>query len=194
MAEEGATYVTRLVQKVAEQHGEVPENAVLEAVEKLRQTNRLMTYSGQSEQQEKPADLLHGTGALLHAVQKSDVVIAPAEAVKRGWVSAQRHRFSLSGRQGAQRLLPLLSRLGSFYTRGARSHIAVLDLVDLDVRGGGRLRVSLQDVPPDAMKQLGEFFETLATVMQPGDTAEADLEIDDPDEQCLLIQALKHQG
>lgn len=65
--------------------------------------------------------------------------------------------------------------------------------MDLDVRGGGRLRVSLQDVPPEAMKQLGEFFETLATVIQPGDTAEADLEIDDPDEQCLLIQALKHQ-
>jgi hypothetical protein len=43
------------------------------------------------------------------------------------------------------------------------------------------------------MKQLGEFFETLATVIQPGDAAEADLAIDDPDDQCRLIQALKHQ-
>jgi hypothetical protein len=88
-------------------------------------------------------------------------------------------------------LLPLLPRLGSFYTRGARSPITVLDLVDLAVRGGGRLRVSLENVPPEAMKQLGEFFETLATVIQPGD-AEAYLEIDEPDDQCPLVQALQH--
>ena len=193
IAEEEAMYVTRLVQKVTEQHGEVPENAILGAVEKLRQTDRLMTYSGQFEQQDKPADLTHGPGALLRPVQKSDVIVAPAVAVKRGWISAQSHRFSLSGRQGAQTLLPLLSRLGSFYTRGARSPIAVLDLVDLEVRGGGRLRVSLENVPPEAMQQLGEFFETLATIIQPGNTAEAYLEIADPDDQCLLIQALKPQ-
>jgi hypothetical protein len=68
----------------------------------------------------------------------------------------------------------------------------VLDLVDLDV-GGGRLRVSLENVPPEAMQQLGEFFETLATVIEPGDAAEADLVIDDPDDQCLFMQELKHQ-
>lgn len=53
IAEEGAAYVARLMQKVAEQHGEVPENAVLEAVEKLRQTNRLMTYSVDSPNSRK---------------------------------------------------------------------------------------------------------------------------------------------
>jgi hypothetical protein len=193
IAEEETMYVTRLVQKLAEQHGEVPENAILEAVEKLRQADRLLTYSGQSEQQDKPSDLTHGPGALLRPVHKSDVIVAPAAAVKRGWISAQSRRFSLSGRQGALTLLPLLPRLGSFYTRGARSPIAVLDLVDLAIRGGGRLRVSLENVPPEAMQQLGEFFETLATVIQPGDAAEADLEVDDPDDQCLLMQALKHR-
>jgi hypothetical protein len=43
------------------------------------------------------------------------------------------------------------------------------------------------------MQKLGEFFETLATIIQPGDAAEADLVIDDPDDQCLLMQALQHQ-
>jgi uncharacterized protein DUF499 len=193
IAEEETMYVTSLVQKLAEQHGDVPENAILEAVEKLRQADRLLTYSGQCEQQDRPVDLIHGPGALLRPVHKSDVIVAPAAAVKRGWISAQSRRFSLSGRQGAQTLLPLLPRLGSFYTRGARSPIAVLDLVDLAIRGGGRLRVSLENVPPEAMQQLGEFFETLATVIQPGDAAEADLVIDDPDDQCLLIQSLQHQ-
>jgi hypothetical protein len=194
IAAEGTAHVTRLVQNIAEQYGEVPETVILDALEKLRQTDRLLTYSGQPEQQEKPAELIHGAGALLHPVRKSDVVIAPAVAAKRGWISAQRQQFRLSGREGARTLLPLLSRLGSFYTRGARSPIALLELVDLEVHGGGRLRLSLENVSPAAMQQLGEFFETLATIIQPGDTAAADLEIDDPDDQCLLIRALKHQG
>lgn len=179
---------------MASLHGDVPENAVIEAVEKLRQSDRLMTYDGQPEQQDRPSTLKHGTGAILQAVQPSEVVIAPAEAAKRGWVSVQRHQFNLTGQEGAQTLIPLLARLGSFYTRGASSTIKSLDLVDLDVRGGGRLRLSLENVPPEAMKQLGELFETLATVIQQGSTTEASLEIDDPDDDCLLIQALKQNG
>jgi hypothetical protein len=100
----------------------------------------------------------------------------------------------LSGTEGAQKLYPLLARLGSLYARGAQSTIKSLDLVDLDVRGGGRLRLSLENVPPEAMKQLGEFFETLVTVVQPSDATEAYVEIPDPDDQCLFLQALKQDG
>ena len=119
-------------------------------------------------------------------MHKSDVIVAPAAAVKRGWISAQSRRFSLSGRQGAQTLLPLLSSWQFLHPRRTLSHRRA-GSVDLAIRGGGRLRVSLENVPPEAMQQLGEFFETLATVIQPGDAAEADLEIDDPDDQCLLM-------
>jgi len=193
IAEEGATYVTQLMQKITEQHGEVPEDAVLNVVENLRQADRLMTYSGQPEQQEAPADLRHGAGTMAHAVQPDDVIIAPAVAAKRGWVSNPRRTFSLEGRPGAQALLPLLSRLGSFYTRGAHSPIKLLDLVNLEVRGGGRLRLVLEDISPEAMKQLGELFETLVIVVDGGDDTEACLDIDEPDEQCALIQALKQE-
>jgi hypothetical protein len=41
------------------------------------------------------------------------------------------------------------------------------------------------------MQRLGELFEVLATVISAGSAGEADLEIGDPDEQCLLIQALR---
>jgi hypothetical protein len=153
-----------------------------------------MTYTGQPEQQDKPSALKHGTGAILQPIQADEVIIAPAEASKRGWVSVQPNQFNLTGREGAEKLIPLLARLGSFYTRGATSTIKSLDLVDLEVRGGGRLRLSLENVPPDAMKQLGELFETLATVIEQGDATETYLEIDDPNDQCLLIQALKQDG
>jgi hypothetical protein len=41
------------------------------------------------------------------------------------------------------------------------------------------------------MKRLGELFETLATVINAGAASEADLEINDPDDQCLFMQALR---
>jgi hypothetical protein len=41
------------------------------------------------------------------------------------------------------------------------------------------------------MKRLGKLFETLATVINAGAASEADLEINDPDEQCLFMQALR---
>jgi hypothetical protein len=44
------------------------------------------------------------------------------------------------------------------------------------------------------MKRLGEWFEVLATVVQSGPTTEVDLEIDDPDDTCLFMQALKPDG
>jgi hypothetical protein len=41
------------------------------------------------------------------------------------------------------------------------------------------------------MQRLGELFEVLATTISAGSASEADLEIDAPGEQCLLIQALR---
>jgi hypothetical protein len=191
IAEERATYISALVQRVQQQHGEVPQPTLLEAVQHVVHAGRAMTFSGQPDQSNRPTHLVHGPSAILHQVQPGDVIIAPAEASTRGWVTAAPNRFRLTGREGAAILLPLLRQLGSLYTRGARSTIAHLDLVDLELPGGGRLRLSLENVPPASMQRLGELFEVLATVISVGPVSEADLEISDPDEQCLLIQALR---
>ena len=91
-------------------------------------------------------------------------------------------------------LLPLLRQMDSLYARAARSSMAHLDLVDLKISGGGRLRFSLEAVPPASMKRLGELFETLATVINAGAASEAGLESSDPDEQCLFMQALPQES
>jgi len=153
-----------------------------------------MTYSGQPEQSGKPADLIHGTGAILHAVQEGDVVIVPAEAAKRGWVRVETPQFKLTGHAGAQKLIALFPRLGSLYARGARSTIKALDLWDLEVQGGGRLRLTLEGVPPEGMKRLGELFEVLATVVKQDGAADVELEVDNPDDQCVFLQALRQGG
>jgi hypothetical protein len=180
-----------VVQRVQEQHGEVPQQTLLEAVQHVVQTGCAMTFGGQPEQLDRPPDLVSGTSAVLPHVRPEDVVITPAEASTRGWVTPPPAGFRLTGRDGTAILLPLLRQIGSLYARGARSSIAHLDLVDLEIPGGGRLRLSLEGVPPTSMKRLGELFETLATVINAGAASEADLEISDPDEQCLFMQALR---
>jgi len=191
IAEAEATYVSDVIKRVREQHGEVPQPTLLHAVRQVVQAGRAMIFSGQPAQTERPITLQHGPSALLYQVQPEDSVITPAAASRRGWVRLAANRFRLSGREGAAILLPLLRQIGGLYTRGARSTIASLDLVDLEIPNGGRLRLSLENVPPASMQRLGELFEVLATVIRDGATGEAHLDIGDPDEQCLLIQVLQ---
>jgi hypothetical protein len=45
------------------------------------------------------------------------------------------------------------------------------------------------------MKRLGELFEVLATVVKQDGAADVDLEVDNPDDQCVFLQALQqHYG
>jgi hypothetical protein len=66
IAEEGATYVSQLVQRVQEQHGEVPQQTLLDAVHHVVQAGRAMTFGGQPEQSDRPSDLVYGTSAVPH--------------------------------------------------------------------------------------------------------------------------------
>lgn len=193
IADEEAAYVKDIVQAVTEQHGDVPEKAVLDAIDKLVQNDRLMAFTGQPSQQEKPLGLLHGSSSILHSVNKEEALITPAGASRRGWVSVQRSIFRLEGRQGAQHLYGLLPRLGSLYARGAKSTIRTFDLTDLEIPGGGTLRLALENVAPEGMKQLGELFEVLAHAVQQGPQTDGFLEIDDPSDDCAFIKTLKEE-
>ncbi|MHB8764537.1 MAG: ATP-binding protein [Deferrisomatales bacterium] len=191
VAETPAAYVSAIVTKVKEAHGEVPDSVIYTAVDNRVRNDHLATYGGTPEQEQKPSDLVRGPSAILHAVKPDDVVVTPAEAAKRGWIEAADHRLSLSGKKTLALLTGLLPRLGGMYARGATTTIGTLDLVDLEVQGGGRLRLSLEKVPPEGMKRLGELFEVLDTVVTAGSASDAYLEVDKPDENCPLVQALK---
>ncbi|MBM4287978.1 MAG: ATP-binding protein [Deltaproteobacteria bacterium] len=183
--------VTQLLTKVVDSYGEVSEAAVLDELKSLVQTGKMAMYHGNTAQSQKPSDLLCGRGAPLIHVDKTHIVATPATVAKRGWLEAPPKAFTLSGTEGAKRLWPLLAKLGSFYSRGATSTIRSLDLVDLEISRGGRLRLILEDVPPEGMKALDELFEVLAHVAEIGAATEADLEIAEPDDTCLLVKELK---
>ncbi len=135
--------------------------------------------------------MVHGSSAILHQVRPDDAVIVPAEAAKRGWVQPGATGYTLSGAEASRRLLPLLGQLGSLYNKGAKTTIGALDVAGLEIDQGGRLRISVEEATPAAMKRLGELFEVLAAVAKPGKDTTVDFEVALPDEACLLIKALK---
>jgi hypothetical protein len=191
MCEVPTAYVAELIEKVQEKHGEVPDTLLLGAVDKLAREEGLAYYAGTPDQHEKPSELVRGAAAILHSVSTQDVLVTPAEASRRGWLAVEPKRYQLSGREAAQKFLPLLKRVGSLYSRGAKSTLDVLDLVELPVAGGARLRITLQGATPETMQRLGEWFEILGDLVQPGGASEGRIQINDPDDNCAFLKALK---
>jgi len=189
--EKKACTISEVVDEVRERHGEVPRDKITQVTEKLIRSDKLYTYTGKPAQTERPDTLIHGQTAIVHQAKSDDVIIVPSEVSRRGWISKERRMLTLSGTEALRAILPLLPRMGSLYAKGARSTLKSLDLSDLELPDGGRLRVSLEDVPPGSMKKLGELLEVLAAVVRQGGDTEVFLEIEEPDEECLFIQAVK---
>ena len=191
ITQKNVTTIENMQEALAEKHGSVPEKSVKEAVVKHVQDGRFVAYKGTDDQKRKPAELFSGGNAMLYTPGPNDVLITKAEAAKRGWLSEADQKLSLSGTDGAAKLVPLLARLGSLYARGAKSKIELLDLTDLKLPSGGTLRLSLENVPPDSMRLLGELFEVVAGIAKTDGQTEAYLDINNPDATCPLIQELK---
>lgn len=185
-----AASVKKISEAVKNKLGDVPETEVSQmAVDFVRQ-GKLGLFTGKSDQKGKPADLKYGSGAFIPPPEKDQVLITPAAISKRGW-KKETQKFSLSGKDGADKIFPLLKSIGTLYSRGATSEIEILEFMDLEIPGGGKMRVSLEDVPPEAMQNLDEFFDILAHLLEKGPDTEVELTINDPDDNCLLIQKLK---
>jgi hypothetical protein len=195
-AEGGAATVAAIASKVVEKHGAIPTRDVAEAVVDLAQQGGVVggIFHGEPDQQERPDQLIAGSSAAMYTPAETDVVITRAEAAVR-WGEDQDHTFRLSGRKGAEKLVPLLKRIGSFYSKGAKSTIDLLDLSDLELLKGGKLRIQLEHATPESMKLLGELFETLANVVKLGKDTNGDLEVSDPPAGCPFLGELtKDQG
>lgn len=129
VAGEQTATVAQIAEKVAETHGTIPEQAVANAVAGLVREGRIMTYKGKVDQEKKP-ELISGVNAVLYSPDSDDVVVTKAKAAEKGWVTAKTPALSLSGKEGAYKLLPLLRRIGSLYARGGKATIDSLDLCE----------------------------------------------------------------
>ena len=185
----GTATVQQIMEAVKNEYGEVPEQDIEEVIVNLVKEGRFFAFHGEPDQTEKP-ELIQGPGAALYTPLSDDVLVTPAKAAERGWIAEQSNSLRLSGKEGAEKLLPLLRRLGSIYNKGAKTPIKVLDLVNMELPKGGTIRIQLMDVSPESMKILGELFEILDGVARMSENTEAYIEIENPDKDCPLIKEL----
>lgn len=186
----GAMTYAGMRNQVRERHGEVQDDDLAEGLRRMLRDKAISEYRGEPDQREKP-ELIRGPMAVFYTPTDEDVLVTNAEAAQRGWLEPEADSFVLRGREGARRLIPLLGRIGSLYNRGAKSKIDDLDITGLEVEAGATLRISLQNASPEALQRLGEFFEVLDGVVTMGPETLADLEIRNPDDECLFFQALQ---
>lgn len=191
VAEGHATTVCLVKEAVAQKLGDVPEKDVKDAVADLVKKGRISAFHGTPAQKEKPAQVLSGGSATLYEPQMDDALITNAEAAERGWVAPPERGLSLSGKEGAKVLVPLLRRIGSLYGRGGASTVDNLDISDLELPHGGTLTLRVENAPPESMALLGELFEVLHGAAEAGERTEAWIEIKSPKDGCAFVKELK---
>lgn len=190
---QGAAKVAEVVEAIRTQHGEVSPNMVMDALTILAQEEVIAFYTGEPDQTTQPTELKTGAGVLMENVGPTHTVITKAKAAERAWLkTATKTSFRVDPGQSRQKLLPLIKRLGSvFLAEGGKSTVDYLDVYDLALPGGGRLRIQLENAGLADMKHLQEFFEVLMSAASIGPETQAELEINDPIKDCALINKLK---
>lgn len=193
VSEKQIATVSDLAAVIEENHGAVPSGRLHEALSDLIVSEKLITFKGAVDQQEKPADLVSGTSAMFYKPHQENVILTPAKAAEKGWISRKSTGLSLTGKEGVDVLLPLLRRIGSLYLRGGQSTIDNLELIDLLLPKGGKLRFSITEASPESVKDLSELFEIVSELAKKGDQTEAFLEVNDPKKDCPFVQEVEKQ-
>lgn len=189
-----AMQVKDIVSAVKDGHGVADAPSVVRAVEHLVTTGKFMSYNGRPDQKEKPSDLKAGSTALMYQAGENSVIISPAEAAKRGWMSVESKNFVLEGSEAAEAILPLIKNIGSLYSKGAKSSIDFLDISNIQLKKGGNIQIRLDGATPESLKDLGEFFQVLSTLIGEPKIVEAYLRIEKPDETCEFYKKLTSKG
>ena len=188
--ENEASSVHHVQAKVNQEYGEVPENEVKEAISSLVKSGQIGVYSGNPDQMDKPSDLVYGRVAVVQPVKQDQTLIAPSAIAKRGW-KEEKKGIKLSGEQAINKIWPILKQMGQIYAQGGESNIDLLEMFELEIPGGGKLRISMEDVSPEGVKHLDEFFETLVDLVQKGENTDMELEIKEPDDECSFVNKIK---
>lgn len=191
MQNSGAATVKDVVGEVQRQYSNVDDEQVKDVVLDIVKDGRYGLYEGYASQTDKPEHVTTGFEAYGHTVDDDEVLVTKGTQSERGWLENITNQLRIDGNDGAKKLFPLLKRIGSIYTRGATSTIESLDISDLNLPGGGTLRVAVENASPSDIKRLDEFFQILCEVSKVTEGTEAELVIENPDDKCSFIKALK---
>ncbi len=182
--------ITQVSEKLGEKFGEVPEKEIRNAISELIGENKIFAYKGKPAQEEKPR-LIMGSGGAFYVPEAEDVVITPAKAAEKDWVEEKDNTIRLAGKDGAEKMMPLLRRVGSIYQKGGKSRIDSLDITDMKLPNGGTLRIAVEGASPESVRDLGELFEIVDGIAGTGEQTECHLTINHPETDCPFVAALK---
>lgn len=179
--------------KIGEKYGEIPEKDVLEAVKALVVDRRLFARKQSAGSDQEPV-LIEADTAALYMPDPDDCIMTPARAAEEGLIKEKDRTIRIMGKEGAEKVVPLLRKIGSLYQRGAKTSIDMLDISGLKLPSGGTLRIAVEDTGPDSIKDLAELFEIIDALSEITDNTECYLEIANPEEECPFIKAVKQNA
>lgn len=185
--------VAALKTELKDWRDDVDDRAVVDSLVDLVRQGKAYVYEGDPDQREKPDQLISGSRAVAVAFQPDIVLISRNDVAERGWldeIGPEDTMLKLEGREGAEILMGMLSRIAQYYSRGATTTVDLLQLAQMELPGGGRLDMVLTEATPKTLKMLGELFETLSGLVSPTRYTDGFLEIRDPQEDCPFVKAV----
>ena len=191
MQNSGAATVKDVVDGVRRQYSNADDEQVKDVILDIVKEGRYGLYEGSASQSDKPEHITSGFEAYGHIIDDNEVLVTRGTQSERGWLEDKFHQLRIDGNDGARKLFPLLKRIGSMYTRGATSTIDSLDISDLQLPDGGTIRVAVENASPSDIRKLDEFFQVLCEISKVSEETEAELVIENPDDNCQFVKALK---
>lgn len=188
----GAATVGDVIAATQGQMANADAFSIKDAVRSIVTGSEFSLYEGDPNQSEKPSTLYDGYSAAYHEIKDDEVIISRAQQSERGWSSAKSEQYRIEGHEHASRVMGVLRRAGSIYTRSrSATRIDSLELSGLGLPDGGKLRIQLRDAGPEAMKQIDELLQILGEVVSIEDDTNVRLTIAEPDTNDALIQELQ---
>ena len=173
----------------------VPTDTIHENICDMVRNEGYALYYGDVGQKERPQDLIMALEVCsLTSLDGELVMISKAEMSVRGWFGVNEPGSTYSGIivNNAELVFGLLGRLGSMYNRGkAKSTISNLDVADLKLADGGRIRFAMDEISPKDVKNLDELLADIVNCSVVDDVTEGSITIDNPEEGCALAEELR---
>lgn len=189
---QGVALYENLIEAVKAQYSNAGDSQIDDQLRNLMQNNVCGVYIGSLNQNNVPDSIVDGFSASNHAFDAKEVIITKQAQIERGWTNSSRRAYRMSGNDAARKIVPILRRIGSLYTRnGAKCVIDSLDITDMKLPSGAHLRLGLEDASPDDIKRLDELFQSFCDVAKVTDDTEADITINNPEEDCAFLKELK---
>jgi len=189
-----ALKVEDIYQQVKQWREDVQEEDFREALRNILRKDKSYIYEGSPDQRDKPQHLIRGDKYIIRTFEPDSVIISEGEARLRGWVTDTDEKAQNTVKtENLSLILGMLHNIASKYAKGGTSTVDLLELLGMELPGGGKMELILSDVPPESLKTLGELFEVLQGLVSPSSESSGVLEIKDPQEKCPFVEFLKQK-